>query len=53
MKVNVAPLQQLKKRSHLDEDNTHTKIECSDNIDYKIEYVMYKCLDLYPQPLNG
>ena len=53
MKIDVAPLQHLTKGSHLDEDNTHTKIECFDNIDYKTEHVMHKCLDLYPQPLHG
>ena len=47
MKINVAPLQNLMNGSHLGEDNTHTMTWCSDNIDYKIEHVMHKCLDLY------
>ena len=53
MKINVAPLQNLIEESHLDKDNTHTKIWCSDNIDYRIEHVIYKCFDLYPQLLHG
>ena len=53
MKIDVAPLQHLMKGSHLGEDNSHTRTWCSDNIDYKIEHAMYKCLDLYPQPLHG
>ena len=50
MKIDVAPLQHLMKGSHLGEDNSHTKTWCSDNIGYKIEHAMYKCLHLYPQP---
>ena len=53
MKTDVTPLQHLMKGSHLGEDNSHTKTWCSDNIDYKIEHAMYKCLHLYPQPLHG
>ena len=53
MKIDVAQLQHLMKGSHLGEDNTHARTWCFDIIDYKIEHVMHKCLDLYPQPLNG
>ena len=53
MKIDVAPLQNLIEGSHLDKDNTHTKTWCSDNIDYKIEHVMHKYFDLYPQLLDG
>ena len=53
MKIDVAQLQNLIEGSHLDKDNTHTKTWCFDNIDYKIEHVMHKCLDLYPQLLDG
>ena len=41
------------KGSHLDEDNIHTKISCSDNIDCNFEHAMYKSVDSYPQPLDG
>ena len=51
MKIDVALLQHLMKGSHLHEDNTHTRTWCSDNINYRIEHVMHKCLDLNPQPL--
>ena len=53
MKIDVAPLQHLMKGSPFGEDNTHSRIWCSDNIDYRIEHSMHKCLDLYPQPLHG
>ena len=49
MKIDVTSLQHLMKRSHLCEDNTHTRTWCSDNIDYRTKHVMHKCLDLYPQ----
>ena len=52
MKIDMAPLQNLMGESHLDKDNTHTKTLCSNNIDYKIEHVMHKCLNLYPQLLH-
>ena len=52
MKIYVAQLQYLMKGSHLCEDNTHIRTWCSDYIDYKIEHVMHKCLDLYPQFCN-
>ena len=53
MKVDVTQLQYLMDRSNFCKDNTHTKKWCSDNIDYKIEHVMNKCLDLYLQLLHG
>ena len=53
MKIDVAPLQNLIEESHLDKDNTHTKTWYSDNIYYKIEHVIHKCLDLYLQFLDG
>ena len=53
MKIDVALLQNLIEGSHLDKDNTYTKIWCFDNIDYRIEHVMHKCLDLYPQLFDG
>ena len=49
MKIDVTQLQHLMDRSNLGKDNTHTKTWCSDNIDYKIEHVINKCLDLYLQ----
>ena len=52
MKIDVTQLQHLMDRSNLGKDNTHTKTCCSDNIDYKIEHVMNKCLDLYLQLLH-
>ena len=52
MKIDVASLQNLIKESQLDKDNTHTKTWCSDNIDYRIEHDMHKCLELYPQLLD-
>ena len=53
MKIDVAQLQNLIDESHLDKDNTHTKTLYYDNIDYRIEHVMHKCLDLYLQLLDG
>ena len=53
MKIDVTQLQHLMDISNLDKDNTHTKTWRSDNIDYKIEHVMHKCLDLYLQLLHG
>ena len=53
MKIDVTQLQHLMDISNLGKDNTHTKTWCSDNIDYKIEHVMHKCLDLYLQLLHG
>ena len=53
MKIYVTQLQHLMDGSNLCKDNTHTKTWCSDNIDYKIEHVMHKCLDLYLQLLYG
>ena len=52
MKIDVTQLQHLMDRSNLGKDNTHTKTWYSDNIDYKIEHVMNKCLDLYLQLLH-
>ena len=49
----MTQLQYLIDRSNFGKDNTHTKTRCSDNIDYKIEHVMNKCLDLYLQLLHG
>ena len=43
----MTPLQHLMKGSHISEDNPHLRICCSNNIDYKIEHVMYKYLDLH------
>ena len=53
MKIDVNQLQYLMDRSNFGKDNTHTESWCSDNIDYKIEHVMNKCLDLYLQLLHG
>ena len=55
MKIDVDPLQYLMGGSHLGKDNTHTNICCSNNIDYRIENVMHKCLDLVSttSPLIG
>ena len=53
MKIDVTQLQNLIEGSHLDKDNTHIKTWYSDNIDYRIEHAMHKCLDLYPQLLDG
>ena len=53
MKIDVVPLQHLMEGSHLGKNNTHTKTWCDDNIDYRIEQVMHKCLNLYSQPLYG
>ena len=53
MKIDVTQLQYLMDRSNFDKDNTYTKTWCSDNIDYKIEHIMNKCLDLYLQLLRG
>ena len=51
MKIDVTQLQRLMDISNLGKDNTKTW--CSNNIDYKIEHVMNKCLDLYLQLLHG
>ena len=53
MKIDVTQLQHLMDRSNLGKDNTRTKTWRFDNIDYKIEHVMNKCLDLYLQLLHG
>ena len=53
MKIDVTQLQHLMDRLNLGKDNTHTKKWSSDNIDYKIDHVMNKCLDLYLQLLHG
>ena len=42
MKTDVAPLHYLMKGSYLDEENIHTKISCSDNIDFNFVHVMHK-----------
>ena len=52
MKIDVTQLQHLMNESNLGKDNNHIKTWCSDNIDYKIEHVMHKCLDLYLQLLH-
>ena len=44
MKIDVARLQHLMKGSHLGENNTHTRIWCSNNIDYRIEHIMHNVL---------
>ena len=49
----MAQLQYLMDISNFGKDNTHTKTWYSDNIDYKIEHVMNKCLALYLQLLHG
>ena len=53
MKIDVTQLQHLMDISNLGKDKNHTKTWCFDNIDYKIEHVMNKCLDLYLQLLHG
>ena len=53
MKIDVVILQNLIEGSHLDKNNIHIKTSCSDNIDYRIEHAMHKCLDLYSQLLDG
>ena len=52
MKIDVTQLQHLMDRSNLGKDKTYTKTWCSDTIDYKIEHVMNKYLDLYLQLLH-
>ena len=52
IKIDVASLQHLMKGSHLGEDNTHTRTWCFDDIDYKIEHSMHKCLDMYHNLCN-
>ena len=55
MNIDISEINKnsLKLMKILGEDNTHTKTWCFDNIDYRTEHVIHKCLDLYPQPLHG